>query len=104
MTSELFVFTRCHAKQDLQHSVAATIQAVLIPTRQEPGCLKIEAFASTADHRLFFIHSYWKDEAAFDHHLQLPHTVKFLEAIQTLIDQPMDVTRSRRLVTPVLRA
>ena len=99
MTSEFFVFTRCHAKEGLQHSVAATIQAVLIPTRQEPGCLKIEAFGSIGDQRLFFIHSCWKDEAAFDHHLQLPHTVRFLEAIQATIDQPMDVTRSRFLRT-----
>jgi quinol monooxygenase YgiN len=97
MTSELFVFTRCYAQQGLQHSMAATIQAVLGPTRQEPGCLMIEAFGSTRDERLFYIHSRWKDESAFDNHLQLPHTIRFLEAIQASIDQPMDVTRAELL-------
>jgi quinol monooxygenase YgiN len=97
MASEFCVFTRCHAGEGLRDSVAATIQEVLIPTRQEPGCLKIDAFGSTGDQRLFYIHSRWEDEAAFDHHLQLPHTKRFLDAIQASIDQPMDVVRTTRL-------
>jgi quinol monooxygenase YgiN len=97
MTSDFFVFTRCYAKEGHRHSVAATIQEVLRPTRQEPGCLKIDAFGSTRDQRLFYIHSRWKDESAFDHHLQLPHTLRFLEAMQGSTDQPMDVTRTELL-------
>ena len=97
MTSEFFVFTRCCAKEGQQHSVATTIQEVLGPTRQEPGCLVIDAYRETHDQRLFYIHSRWKDETAFDNHLQLPHTIRFLEAIQALIDRPMDVTRTELL-------
>ena len=97
MTSEFFVFTRCYAKEGQPHSLATTIQEVLGPTRQEPGCLSIEAFASRQDQRLFHIHSRWKDEAAFDHHLQLPHTIQFLNALQGLLDRPIDVTRAEVL-------
>ena len=97
MPPEFFVFTRCHAREGLRDSVAAAIQEVLIPTRQEPGCLKIDAFVSTGDQRLFYIHSRWRDEAAFDHHLQLPHTSRFLEAIHASIDQPIDVVRTKLL-------
>ena len=100
MTSEFFVFTRCYAKEGQPHSLATTIQEVLGPTRQEPGCLSIEAFASRQDQRLFHIHSRWKDEAAFDHHLQLPHTIRFLNAIQGLLDRPIDVTRAELLRRP----
>ena len=71
-----------------------TIQEVLAPTRQEPGCLNIDAFRSMRDQGVFYIHSRWKDEAAFDQHLQLPHTVRFLESIQPLLAQTMEVTRS----------
>lgn len=94
MSSEFFVFTRCYAKDGLQQSMAATIQEVLAPTRQESGCSMIEAFSSTRDQRLFYIHSRWKDEAAFDRHLQLPHTIRFLAAIQASLDEPLDVTRA----------
>ena len=41
-----------------------------------------------------FSASRWKDAAAFDHHAQLPHTVRFVEKVQTLIDHPLDVTRT----------
>ena len=44
----------------------------------------------------FYIHSQWKDEAAFDHHVQLPHTLRFAEEVQALIDHPLDVTRTSR--------
>jgi len=36
-----------------------------------------------------------EDEAAFDHHAGLPHTVRFIERVQALIDHPLDVTRAR---------
>ena len=39
--------------------------------------------------------SRWEDEAAFDRHAELPHTVRFLKHVQSLIDHPLDVTRSR---------
>ena len=37
------------------------------------------------------------DEAAFEHHATLPHTVRFIERVQMLIDHPLDVTRSTAL-------
>jgi quinol monooxygenase YgiN len=97
VTSEFYVFTRCYAEEGQQRSVEAAIQEVLGPTRQEPGCLKIDAFGSTQNQRLFHIHSRWTDEAAFDHHLRLPHTIRFLETIQALIDRPIDVIRAELL-------
>jgi quinol monooxygenase YgiN len=39
----------------------------------------------------------WKDEAAFDLHAQLPHTVRFVAQVQTLIDHPMDMNRTHAL-------
>jgi quinol monooxygenase YgiN len=96
MTVELFIFGRFHAKDGLQDEVAATIHEVLGPTRQEPGCISIDAFGATQDPRLFYIHSRWKDEAAFDQHARLPHTVRFVERVQALIDHPFEVTRTIR--------
>lgn len=52
------------------------------------------AFRSTRDPQLFYIHSRWKDEAAFENHAGLPHTLRFLERVQPLIDHPLDVTRA----------
>ncbi len=38
-----------------------------------------------------------KDEAAFEYHTELPHTVRFVERIEPLIDHPLDVTRAEMI-------
>src|SRR6266850_1143374 len=45
------------------------------------------------DPRLFYIHSRWKDEAAFESHAGMPHTVRFIERVTPLIDHPFEVNR-----------
>jgi quinol monooxygenase YgiN len=92
----LTIFGRFHAREGCEAQVAAAIAQVVPPTRAEPGCLGIEGYGDTRDSRLFFIHSRWPDEAAFELHVGLPHTVRFLETIQPLIDHPLDVRRARR--------
>ena len=70
---------------------------MLGPTRNEPGCIRIHAFHSIRDGRLFYIHSKWKDEEAFENHAQLPHTVRFLTRMETLIDHAFEVNRTERI-------
>jgi quinol monooxygenase YgiN len=92
---ELFIFARFHAKLGQDVAVAAALREVTAPTRVEPGCLAIEAYRSSSDPHLFYIHSRWVDEAAFVLHATLPHTVRFIETVQPLIDHPLDVARTR---------
>jgi quinol monooxygenase YgiN len=94
---ELFIFARFHARPGHESAVADALRDVLTPSRDEPGCLSIHAFRSTRDARLFYIHSRWKDEAAFEHHAGLPHTRRFLERVAPLIDHPLDVTRAGQI-------
>ena len=94
---ELFIFARFHARPGNEDAVSAAILDVIAPSSEEPGCLRIGAFRSTRDPRLFYIQSCWKDEAAFEHHAGLPHTVRFLERVQPLIDHALDITRARQL-------
>ncbi len=91
---ELFIFARFHAREGQETAVAAALREVAAPSRQEPGCVAIGAYRSTREPRLFYIHSGWVDEAAFEVHAELPHTVQFLERIQPLIDHPFEATRS----------
>ncbi len=93
----LTIFGRFHAREGREAEVAAAIAQVVPPTRAEPGCLGIEAYADTRDPRLFFIHSLLPDEAAFELHAGLAHTVRFLETVQPLIDHPLDVRRATLL-------
>jgi quinol monooxygenase YgiN len=92
---ELFIFARFHAAEGREEDVAATIREVVAPSRAEPGCRGIEGHRSLRNPRLFYIHSRWVDEAAFETHAGLPHTVRFIERMETLVDQPLEVTRAR---------
>jgi len=94
---ELFIFARFHAHAGKENDVTDALCEVVKPTRQEPGCLGIHVFRSIRDPRLFYIHSRWRDEAAFDNHGGLPHTVRFLECVQPLIDHPLDVARTGQI-------
>jgi quinol monooxygenase YgiN len=91
----LYIFARFRAKTDNEHAVEAALHEVVRPTRAEAGCLAINTFRSTRDPQLFYLHSRWVDEAAFDLHATLPHTVKFIETVQPLIDHELDLTRAR---------
>ncbi|MBW8814162.1 MAG: antibiotic biosynthesis monooxygenase [Caulobacterales bacterium] len=93
--SQVAIFARFHARQGQAQAVAAAIAEVVPPTRAEAGCLGIEAFAALRDPDLFFIHSQWSDEAAFEAHARLPHTVRFLATVAPLIDHPLDVQRTK---------
>jgi quinol monooxygenase YgiN len=91
---ELYIFGRFHASPGNEAAVADAIANVIGPTRNEAGCLNIHAFRSTRNPYLFYIHSRWTGEEAFEAHAALPHTVRFLERVEQLIDHPLDVTRT----------
>ncbi|MGA2370958.1 MAG: putative quinol monooxygenase [Candidatus Korobacteraceae bacterium] len=91
---ELFIFARFHARPGNEIAVAEAIMDVVTSSRAEPGCLSIHAFRSIRDPQLFYIHSRWTSEEAFEIHAGLPHTVRFIERVERLIDHPLDVTRA----------
>ncbi len=95
---ELFIFARFHVREGNEAVAAAVLREQTAGVREEPGCLAIQAYRSIRDPRLFYIHSRWMDEAAFDIHADLPRTVEFVRRMETLIDHPFEATRARPLV------
>jgi quinol monooxygenase YgiN len=94
---ELYFFARFHAHKGKEVEAEKELLEVLAPSREEPGCLGIHAFRSVRDPRLFYIHSRWKNEEAFESHANMPHTVRFLERIEPLIDHPFDPARTEMI-------
>ena len=90
----LAIFARFHAKEGKEAEVANVLREQVGPVRNEPGCLEIAAWRSTRDLRLFYIHSRWTDEAAFEVHAVLPRTDSFVARMEPLIDHPFEATRA----------
>jgi quinol monooxygenase YgiN len=72
----------------------AELQRVVEPSRAEAGCISIHAFESLREPCQFAIHSEWVDEAAFEVHARLPHTVRFLQAAEGLLPHAVQGLRS----------
>ena len=94
---KLFIFARFHAREGQEHALEALLRAQPDLVRAEPGCLEMGIYRSVRDPRLFWIHSRWADEAAFNVHANLLDTDRFVERAEQLIDHPFDVTRSQAL-------
>jgi quinol monooxygenase YgiN len=94
---EIFVFARLHARPGKEVAVYQAMLEIQGPTRLEPGCLSYGAFRSVRDPDEFYIHTRWKDIAAFERHAELPHTLRFVESVEPLLDHPFKVTLSEQL-------
>jgi quinol monooxygenase YgiN len=95
---ELFIFARFRARAGHEAEVEQALRDVAEPSRREPGCVDLHVFRSPRDPRLFYIHSRWQDEPAFELHAALPHTVRFIERVEPLIDHPLDITRAHMIL------
>lgn len=96
-SAEQYAFVRLHAREGQEDAVEQALREVVTATRTEPGCLSIHAFRSMRDRRLFYIHSHWVNAAAFQEHGKLPHTLRFLERVDALLDQPREATRTEMI-------
>jgi len=94
---ELFLFVRFHARPGCEGALLAAIRNVEEPTKLEAGCISYQVFRSVRVQGEFYIHSRWRDMAAFELHASLPHTVRFLSVVEPLIDHPVGIS----LTTPM---
>jgi quinol monooxygenase YgiN len=93
----IHVFVRFEPSTGKEVAFREELLRVLEATRAEIGCLGIHAFESLGEPFVFAIHSEWVDEAAFDLHAQLPHTVRFLAAAEELLTHKVQGLRSRQI-------
>ena len=94
---ELFIFGRFHVREGEEDMTFQALLEVSAASRKEAGCAEIHGFRCTRDPRLFYIHSRWRSEEAFELHAGLPHTVRFIDKVAGLVDQPVEVTRAEMI-------
>ena len=91
---ELDVFARFHAAPGNEERMAQVLRAQVRDVRLEPGCLYIQPCRSKKEPARFFLFSRWADEPAFQVHADLDATNRFIDTMEKLSDQPVDVHRS----------
>jgi quinol monooxygenase YgiN len=66
--ARVYVFVRLHAAPGRADAIRAALSKVVTASREESGCVRIDAFRSIRDPQLVFIQSVWKDAESFDVH------------------------------------
>jgi len=93
----LYIFARFEPVPGKELQLRDELRRVLEPTRAEPGCLRIHLYESARGAPVYFIHSEWVDEPAFDAHVGLPHTQRFAGEVEALITHPLQALRTHQI-------
>jgi quinol monooxygenase YgiN len=95
---EMSFIARFHVRAGAEAAAEAAMLEVGAATEAESGCLEYRALRARSDRQAFVIYSRWRDEAAFDLHADLPHTRRYLETMNGLIDRETEFTRAEAIV------
>ena len=55
-------------------------------TRDEPGCFRFDMHQDPEIRSRFYLYEVYRDEAAFQAHLETPHFLEWRETVQTFFD------------------
>lgn len=97
MNGTLTVIARLKAKAGMEDRVAQELQKLLALTRVERGCINYDMHRSRTDPTLFLFHENWTSEADLDTHLQSPHIQNWIRLADTLLAEPIEITRWTRV-------
>ncbi|PYU69617.1 MAG: hypothetical protein DMG52_28415 [Acidobacteria bacterium] len=95
---ELYIFGRFLVLEGRDGDFETALREVVVATRGEAGCVEVHGYRAVRNARLYYLHSRWKDVEVFEAHAKLPHTEKFLERVEKLLEEPRDVRRCERVV------
>ena len=90
-------FVRFEPIPGKEQQLREELRLLLGPTRAEPGCIRIHLYEALRDPLIFYIHSEWVNEAAFDAHPKLPHMTCFLSIVAELVTHPVKGIRAKQI-------
>jgi len=91
----IHTFVRFEPLPGKEQQLRDELLLVLEPTRAEPGCIRIHLYEALREPLVFYIHSEWVDEAAFDAHAKLPHVTRFLALVGELVTHRVQSVRTK---------
>jgi quinol monooxygenase YgiN len=90
--SGLTVMPRAKAKHGREGELEQAMRAVVVPTHQEPGCLRYAVHRSLIDPSVFITVEHWISKEAVDQHFATAHVQALLKKVPDLLMEPPDIT------------
>lgn len=90
------------AKPGKQATVSEAIEAVIAPTRAEPGCINYDLHQSTEDPDLFMLYENWTSKKDLDEHLAMPYLKDLIAKADAMLAEPIGIALYRMISKPSL--
>lgn len=75
------VVAKLVVKDDAVESVKSELLKLIIPTRQEDGCIEYRLHQDNASPGVFIFYENWKDSASLERHLLTTHYRNYIAAV-----------------------
>lgn len=77
------------AKAGKTEALRDALQALLLPTREEPGNLDYALFQLRDAPDTFYMRESWRDQQALDEHIAQPYFQAFIGQMEPLLAEPL---------------
>jgi quinol monooxygenase YgiN len=94
---QVTVVVRLKAKAGKEAQVRQELFSLLAPTRAEQGCINFDMHEAPHDPSVFLFHENWTSEENLVRHFETPHIKRWINLTETLLAEPLDLTRWRRV-------
>ena len=88
------------AKAGMEAAVKSAIEAVIAPTRSEPGCINYDLHQSVEDPTVFMLYENWRSKKDLDEHLAMPYLKDLIGKAEELVREPIDIALYQMLSKP----
>ena len=96
-SNRVHVIARAVARRGEEQRVRREFEALVAPTRAEPGCLRYELFVDRERPGVFLFVQEYVDDAAFEAHVASEHVRRMLDVVLPLLAEPPDIRRLNAL-------
>ena len=84
--SKITVVAKIVAKKDLVEAVKAELLKLILPTRNEAGCIEYKLHQDNQDPAEFLFYETWTDAAAIEKHIGTEHYRNYVTALEGMIE------------------
>ncbi len=84
---ELIVVAKIKAKKDSLQSARCALLKLIVPTREEEGCIHYSLHQDNEDPTLFIFYEIWESQAYLEKHMESAHFKAHLKATEGLIEE-----------------
>jgi quinol monooxygenase YgiN len=78
-------------------ALRTALHAMILPTREEPGCMNYDLHQAENDPGSFFFHETWESAEHHRAHLDTPHVRQMLALTSDLLVEPIREFKGRRM-------